>query len=442
MTIVVGGGVAGATAAYALAQAGASNVLVLECGHVGDGSFGASAAPAHASTDAKRWAEGGLYPHASRSGTAVLPSTGTIKQIMTSYYCSSKDFIRHHGEGGAAMYLACSSKGLQLQRELAMKYLPNPDKQFRSLGTVCLGTAAEEEELSEEYATLVRLGCPGVEKWSSEQVKASYGAGDGFTCGLFFPNDAVIDSTAYTQCLMQAAVATGSVTLWQGCPPVVAVHDKVGGATVVFPDGSHLSARNVIVATGGLFLDPALAGVMSPSWSFLVGMPDPTATAERRSSPNYYSFGFGCDWCITDGAWRVSGEDHFSALKAPRFQERCAALVDWSVKHKPALAASVEAGKVETQYGVTSETPDYLPLVGKPRPDSSVCYLLGCNALGQSILTYAALLVPGILGLSPLTDLQRDSLDFMAISRFSLLPVVRGPLLPQTTPMGLPRAKL
>ncbi len=80
--------------------------------------------------------------------------------------------------------------------------------------------------------------------------------------------------------------------------------------------------------------------------------------------------------------------------------------------------------------------------MGKPRPDSSVCYLLGCNALGQSILTYAALLVPGILGLSPLTDLQRDSLDFMAISRFSLLPVVRGPLLPQTTPMGLPRAKL
>jgi hypothetical protein len=87
--------------------------------------------------------------------------------------------------------------------------------------------ACQEEELSEEYATLVSLGCPGVEKWSSEQVKASYGAGDGFTCGLFFPNDAVIDSTAYTQCLMQAAVATGSVTLWQGCPPVVAVHDKV-----------------------------------------------------------------------------------------------------------------------------------------------------------------------------------------------------------------------
>ncbi len=47
---------------------------------------------------------------------------------------------------------------------------------------------------------------------------------------------------------------------------------QVGGATVVFPDGSHLSARNVIVATGGLFLDPALAGVMSPSWSFLVSV--------------------------------------------------------------------------------------------------------------------------------------------------------------------------
>ena len=34
-----------------------------------------------------RWDEHGVYPHAGRSGTAVLPSTSTIKQIMTPYYC-------------------------------------------------------------------------------------------------------------------------------------------------------------------------------------------------------------------------------------------------------------------------------------------------------------------------------------------------------------------
>ncbi len=78
--------------------------------------------------------------------------------------------------------------------------------------------------------------------------------------------------------------------------------------------------------------------------------------------------------------------------------------------------------------------------MGKPRPDSRVCYLLGCNALGQSILTYAGLLVPGLLGLAPLTPTQRQGLDLMAISRFSLLPVVRGPLLSPVA--SLPDAKL
>ena len=32
---------------------------------------------------------------------------------------------------------------------------------------------------------------------------------------------------------------------------------------------------------------------------------------------------------------------------------------------------------VEQQYGIYSETPDKIPLVGTTRPDSHICYLLG-----------------------------------------------------------------
>ncbi len=113
--IIIGAGVSGASAALHLANAGVDGVLVLEAGQPGDGSFEPTRAPAHAAADSKAWSDEGTYLCAGRSGTAVLPSTGTIKQIMTSYYCSSPDFIRHHGEDGARVYLQASMQGLELQ---------------------------------------------------------------------------------------------------------------------------------------------------------------------------------------------------------------------------------------------------------------------------------------------------------------------------------------
>jgi len=46
------------------------------------------------------------FINATRSGTAVLDDpVGSIKMIINLYPCSSKDFIKHHGEGGAETYL-------------------------------------------------------------------------------------------------------------------------------------------------------------------------------------------------------------------------------------------------------------------------------------------------------------------------------------------------
>ncbi len=75
--------------------------------------------------------------------------------------------------------------------------------------------------------------------------------------------------------------------------------------------------------------------------------------------------------------WRVSGEDHFSGLKAPKHHERCEALGQWSIERLPSLAPAIAAGAADIQYGMCSETPDYVPLVGRPHPSSRICYLLG-----------------------------------------------------------------
>jgi hypothetical protein len=46
----------------------------------------------------------------------------------------------------------------------------------------------------------------------------------------------------------------------------------------------------------------------------------------------------------------------------------------------------------------------------------------GCNAWGQASLSYAASLVPGLLGYAELTPEQRDSLKVLTVRRFALLP--------------------
>jgi glycine/D-amino acid oxidase-like deaminating enzyme len=210
--------------------------------------------------------------------------------------------------------------------------------------------------------------------------------------------------------------------------------------------GIRVRSKYVVLATGGLSVDPSLAGVLTPCWSYLVGIADPrlspssplpeavpaagaaAAALDFPHSPNLFTWGFTHDWCMTGGHLRISGEDHFSALKPPRMQQRCAALAQWTVEKYPYLAGGADGALPEyaQRYGVYSETPDSVPLVGLPYRGARVCYLLGCNAWGQASLSYAASLVPGMLGYHTLSASQKDKLKLLTIRRFAMLPVVRN----------------
>ena len=99
--------------------------------------------------------------------------------------------------------------------------------------------------------------------------------------------------------------------------------------------------------------------------------------------------------------------------------ERCQALAQWALEKYPYLEANLDF-----RYGVYSETPDRCAIVGTPHPDSRICYLLGCNASGQAPLSFAASLVPGLLGYRRLTEDQTDLFKVLNIRRFALLPCV------------------
>jgi len=143
------------------------------------------------------------------------------------------------------------------------------------------------------------------------------------------------------------------------------------------------------------------------------------------NSCNFYTWGFTHDWCWTEGAIRVSGEDHFSAFKPPRTEERCLSLANWIGRSFPNVFPHDDPHPEHLhpfQCGVYSETPDSCPLVGHINPNSRICYIVGCNAWGQSCLSYCATLIPALLNYADLDDTQREFLGLVTVRRFSLSP--------------------
>lgn len=52
---------------------------------------------------------------------------------------------------------------------------------------------------------------------------------------------------------------------------------------------------------------------------------------------NYFTWGFTHDWCVTNGYVRVSGEDHYSALKPACSVDRNRILAEWCAEKYPSL---------------------------------------------------------------------------------------------------------
>mmetsp|Transcript_53294 Transcript_53294/g.133791 ORF Transcript_53294/g.133791 Transcript_53294/m.133791 type:complete len:464 (-) Transcript_53294:69-1460(-) len=435
--IVVGGSVTGASVAFHLVQAGV-RVTLLDAGSPGWGS--SEAVPntfPFRSTDKPAWASASSKEHRLEgnsseneidytkeseftpfiSGSAVLSKTPVIKQSVTMFASTVREFIRNHGKTGTRHYLAGAAKGIEMQKRLARQVLPNYDQNLHECGSQYLARSADVAELQWEYGVLKDVGAC-VEWMDEEQVVAHHGRPAGFAAGIFFPRDCVINSALYAQCLLDAANATGLLEVRLGVrvvDVVDALQDGARVAVVTLADGHVMHAKYAVVCTGGHFFTAALNGILRPCWSYVAALDDPRLfePAPRRSgggqltfpnSPNYFTYGFTHDWCMTDGRLRVSGEDHTSGLKPPLAARRVESLLDWCLERYPYLRTCYKgAASVEAIYGVYSDTPDAAPLVGFFHADSRVCYSVGCNAWGQAIFSYAATLVPALLGLRPFT---------------------------------------
>lgn len=420
--IIIGAGTTGAAAAYQLSQAGISDVLCLDKGSPGRGRSGAVDVPS--GTPLLPGEEPSYEPGHSGSAAFEGGEKGprTIKMSVTlPPYLKLAGFADLFGWDGVKNYLELARRGRDLQLELARQFLPEPAIQVKQKGSLMVCTPETMEELKQEFELLQRLHC-ACEWWDKAQVVAAHGEAANFSAGIWFGDDARIDSVSYAQALLDAAASTGSATAKTNSPAVVSIRD-IGGDDPVeihLADGRVLHARHAVVATGGFFIDANLAGLLTPRYSYLVALPHrsphPMRGMSSPDSPNFFTFGFSHDWCVEDNVVRISGEDHYSALKSPRAKERCGRLAEWGWENYPYLERSAT---YPSKYGVYSETADHMPLVGTPSESSRICYLVGCNAWGQASLSAAAAMAPALLGYRKLTEGEEICLNLFSIRRFS-----------------------
>jgi glycine/D-amino acid oxidase-like deaminating enzyme len=368
-----------------------------------------------------------------KSGTATMKtrdghhddgSYSRIKMMTQIFTCSSAEFIKHHGEAGARRYLQATKAGLELQKGLAKEL---GGEILSEMGSYYVCSASQRDELKAEYDLLRSLGdcCDDLE--FVENMDHVDGASEDFPCAIYFPRDAVIDSSEYAKRLLKRSLASGQgVALYN--TRVIGVDDGPDVCTVTLHTGETVYANHVVVATGAMDPLPQLQGLIKPCYSYLAHVPVSPDIAVQQSA-NFFTWdGSAHDWCFDQGKVRVSGEDHFSAYKDPHLAERCGRMIDWAWEKygRPSSTQVTEMTHegITQQFGIYSETPDHAPLVGTRRDESRVCFLVGCNASGQTILSYAASLVPNLLGYrgAKLDESQRDALRLLTIRRFSELP--------------------
>ena len=434
---IVGGGVAGASTAYYLlnTQNYKGKVILIESGEIGRGVDKETKFQTN-HIEKQFINEDSMNPW--RSGTNVFDNPNRIKMIVTIFPSTAEDFAKHHGKKGLELSHKITSTGRDLQIKLASS-LMNDGKVYNlsqnkeipdtngviQLGSLMVCYKDEIEEFENEFKLLKEAGFE-VEWYDKKRVDELHGENAGFYAGIFFPKDGVINSMGYTKKLVEFCKKNFPNQFEVQENTHVTHYEQLNDKKVLISldNGTQITSDKLVVSTGGLFTkDHNLFGILIPCYSYLTTIKNEKSDNKNdvistfKNTPNYFTFGFSHDWSISQGKLRISGEDHFSALKPPRKNFRCKNMQDWTCEKYPHFN-KIEQKDIQYIDGVYSETPDILPLVGKLSEDSSIVYFLGCNAWGQAILSGIAPMIPALLGARKCEKSEEELLEFIDIKRF------------------------
>jgi len=316
-----------------------------------------------------------------------------------------------HGVAGGKKYFQLARTGIHLQKHLIKSVLKRQDL-LRECESWCCASISATELANNELLVFKNLGVENARPVVTPEMQNMHGPAAEFTTGIAFSEDGICNSETFASDIARFHNKYVTVRENARVASIVDCKEQDTHAVVVLESGEQIRAKQVVVATGGLFVPPELIGYIRPCWSYVlsilaVGHPD---------TPNFFTPTFTHDWCFEDGWLRLSGEDHYSALERPCVRERIDRLHEWAVRQYPFLKNK----PAFEHYGVYSETPDLLPIIGKFKEESKVCYLQGCNAWGQATMSFGAFLIPKLLGYGVFTPEELDLASFVSPVRSTL----------------------
>jgi glycine/D-amino acid oxidase-like deaminating enzyme len=180
-----------------------------------------------------------------------------------------------------------------------------------------------------------------------------------------------------------------------------------------------IRAKQVMFATTGFYQDQTLSGLIETWASFAVCFSDigpNTANGAYFETLDKFPY-----WSRQDNILYFGGED----IKVERIGE------SFPIDEREPLQRLVNQVRamffnqrnknpVATHFGIWAATKDAIPIVGRFDNKSNIYYCVGCNGIGHSLMTYAASIMPGILGNEKLGSQNQKLADFMSPQRSTL----------------------
>jgi glycine/D-amino acid oxidase-like deaminating enzyme/nitrite reductase/ring-hydroxylating ferredoxin subunit len=345
---VVGGGIAGVTAAYELMRAGRKVILVDR------GAFG-----------------GGMTGR----------TTAHLASALDDYY---HELIRIKDRDQAAAYYR--GQAAAIDRIEAIARDEQIDCGFRRLpGYLFLAEGDTPDTLDRELAACTEIGFPGVARVDRAPVP-----GLPASPALRFPGQGRIHATAFLNGVIRALQRGGAVV--HGDTAIQDVREEAGGV-VVEAEGGRIRAGAAVIATNGPIVDKlTLHARMAPYRTYAVALEVPPGSVEDAlvwdtGDPYHYVRLEETDGRLT---LIVGGEDHKTG-EADDGDRRLDALVEWTRRAYPMAGAEIARWS-----GQVMETADFLPFTGR-YPGSTAIYVHTGDS-GQGITN-------GVMGAMVIRDL-------------------------------------
>ena len=377
--VIVGGGLAGISVAYALSKQGIES-LVIEAGKIGEGSD----------------------EFLSGTGSPLKPSH--TKMVSTAFETDCQTYRNEHGVREAKLLLSILYDGLKRMEE----NIPNSGVK-RKLGAIALGEYPSWAE--KELESYRELGFDnGLELWPAKKIKDIFGIETQYD-GLYNPHEFTMDTKTYLRLISdnQKIIIAERKKMYK-------IEEKEN-CIVVKINGEEITADNAVVATNIFVDNPEIQRLIQPWFSFIQCYEDSGEnTPQAWTNNNDYVY-----FIRSDNILAIGGADLLANRKNGKF------VIDDSKAFKILQATTYSMfprleGRqpIATHYGLCALTRDGLPLVGKLDEKSRIAYIIGCNGYAHSIYPAAAELMPGILGYKELDEQQKEFADFLSPKRKTL----------------------